>query len=288
MSAGDSSNPGGGTQPSAISVANYREVFVLYPDLYGGSAWSDGAQTALTTGGDSGVEAVNIYLLAVIGGRITGFIDAGVYASGGNDPGEADDGKWAVVHGVDISHTQYCIVGKRDLGWLIAQNNTISHCSIGVAAAEVPSPQDPDSPQRMDVFNNVIEYVVRPIHAQEQTKVRVAGNRIKDWGYDEDLSATVGSPSGIYLAGVSDCVVNNNTFLMEDLSDTKGHDGITVLDFTDAQSNRWDGGKCMGSGNTFLGVAHPFGEGSTVDPSSWTSNVLDTSPAFNLLLGMDF
>lgn len=239
-----------GNQPSGISPSNVRDIYGYGGHFYGGPGW----EGSPTVGGDSGIEPINVGDFRWDGGRFHGWIDAGIYAGGGNDLGPADDGtRYAVSNALFIGCGQG-ITFKRAGTLLQASGNYFDLCSIGVTSADVGIGQEVRPGQRMEIHRNVFrKTTARAIGVRSDTLAHISGNLIEDWGYSGAGVLQPAAPAGrgaILFEGGVDGIVKDNVFRMKEWAESS-HVGILVKGYTDANGTIWQAGRVSGDGNWF-------------------------------------
>ncbi|CAK7257556.1 MULTISPECIES: hypothetical protein [unclassified Shinella] len=295
-SRGNQTGGGGARQPSAINLRNYRDVIINDPDLYGGQLYTNGG-----TGGDSGIEPINVWNFQCRGGRIRGFGDAGIYAGGGNDQSnpDPDGGGTYLLDGTFIEHCAVGFVFKRRGYLATIQGASIYDCCYGVATADV-GPEgglaDTGAGQRLHVLGSYFKRCGETaIQITGGTKGRLVGNSIEDVGYSEIGAGTVVSlgldRAFIVLNGSRNTQLSDNYLEMLDQAVTD-QIGIKVKPYTDQGGVTWQAGAARGSGNTIRNVPRPFVDaGSSNTQSILTGNFLDgafTSPFGSIVHGTVF
>lgn len=272
-----------GNQPSGIQVKNLAQAYIYEPKGYGGATW-----TGATVGGDSFVEPINVGKFLMRGGLIEGFIDNGVYATGGNDDTDVDDGGTFEVYETTFKHCNNGIVGKRASGIVKAANCHFIDCNIGVVSADVAASQEVDTAKWMEITGNTFEFITaRAIEFRGQTKGLATDNFIRNWGRTERVATTpttIGTYApAILMNGASRVIVSDNRLQNDYTANLQI--GIAVKNYTDGDSVLWTGGAISGGNNSMFGVPVPFRDmEADVTPSVLTDNYITTSPTFDSLV----
>lgn len=275
-----------GNQPSGIHLLNVREVIGYGGYFQGGADW----ETSPTVGGDSALEPINTTEFKWDGGYFEGWIDAGLYAGGGNDLTTVDDGIRYDMINAYIKRCGQGITFKRSGNLLVASGNYIELCSIGITSADVGAGQEVKTGQRMVINDNTIKKTVgRAIGVRGQTVAEISDNWLEDWGYDT-TGVTLGAaaPSlgrqAILCQGGQKSNFVNNVFRMKDWVESS-HVGILSTTYIDGDGTTWATGQHFGDGNKFNCAIPVYDVGTTnVTASWWGANRVDdvsiTLPSF--------
>lgn len=203
--------------------------------------------------GDSGTTGVDVFNILVTGCRFAGNPDAGLYWGGNDSLLSGDNGGECVFTGNFFHQNSVGLTLKRQFQRCIITGNIFSESRSGISivyAGVTPPGGD------MIIADNLLNKVgKRPIRVQSTGRSsQISGNRVLDWGYEEDQETFFGPGAAIMLQGGVNHLVTNNHFEMDALAKTADHVGVRLSTFD------WDGqthfaGRTTVSGNTGINLA---------------------------------
>ncbi|MCA0942799.1 right-handed parallel beta-helix repeat-containing protein [Salipiger pacificus] len=151
----------------------------------------------------------------ISGNRFSGQADLGIYITGGNEAGDADNGIHHVVQGNYFVGCNGGVSAKRDVRGVKILANTFEACFVG--AAFYNTTQRGEGGRGIISGNEFIRSARAAIDVRATRNVIVSGNVIRDIGETPSGQVQPGS-AGIDLRGVSYSAVSDNLVVLEEFS----------------------------------------------------------------------
>lgn len=253
---------------SGLSLHGF-ETYAVTGASFQGAADYRSAQRAGVT--DTGLTVVRASGGMISGNRFSGQADAGIYITGGNDPGPGDNG---VHHLVQGNHFVGCNVGttaKRDARGVKIVANTFENCFVG---ASFYNTRPLGKAARGTISGNTfIRCERRAIDLRTTRAVIVADNVIRDVGGAprDDADGAVPGWEAIGLRGVRDALVTDNLLTFEE---HEGAGRVGILLTADSMTEEVDCARVQVHGNTIFGFATGIRERGNGADNVYRENVI--------------
>jgi hypothetical protein len=141
----------------------------------------------------------------VRGCKFQGALDAGIYVSGDSTGTQGE--RCFVSENTFIECKAVGFISKRHFQRHIVVNNYVTDCGTGLVVGGEVSPHV-DLSEQVIFMGNDVRRVTRGIEARVTNGAVIIGNRVIDYGVEED-GTTVGDQA-ISLSGASNCIVQGN------------------------------------------------------------------------------
>jgi hypothetical protein len=275
-----------GSLAECLEVIRCDRLQVSGARFYAGAAAASDTGASVTGGGDSGIVPIDVKDINITDCYFQGFPDLGIYITGGSlTASTSDDAGEAIVTNCHFYRCTNGISSKRQSRrTLIANNILIGINNVAISLYEAGPSTDSGTevtPTREGIIanNHIYKSGARAIDVHSGVGTVVAGNVIKDFGYQWDGTTAADTLEGIRLFGVLNASVTGNTIGMETLTNTT-HVAVHLNDHT-VNTVVYPTHYCNIAGNNIYNCASGFVEGAGTggevnDPNYYIGNTFTT------------